>query len=79
MSEEKIYTFNNYVLSYDCGQGDESCLLISKIKDNKIYLLAELHNESASLISTMLDNLQQEHQQLKSVLNEVRDEIIRWF
>ena len=62
---EKIYQFNEYVLGYDKGENDRSCLVISKYLLDKVYVMAELYDGSAEIISTILDSLQKENKQLK--------------
>lgn len=58
--EEKIYQFNEYVLGYDKGRNDRSCLTISKVQNGNIYVMSSLLDGSADVISTMLDGLQEE-------------------
>ena len=66
MSEEKVYTFNEYVLGYDSGgYNDRSCLTISKILNDNMYVMSTLYDGSAEVISTMLDSLQQKVEQLE--------------
>lgn len=67
---EKIYQFNEYILSYDKGENDRSCLIISKCLLDKIYVMAELYDGSAELISTILDSLKQENKKQKEVINK---------
>lgn len=62
---EKIYQFNEYVLSYDKGEKERSCLIIGKCLLDKLYVMAELYDGSAEIISTILDSLQQENKQLR--------------
>ena len=68
--EEKIYMFNEYVLAYDKGNDDRSCLTISKIISGDMYVIGSLFDGSAEIISLMLDNLQQENNQLKEIEKE---------
>ena len=76
MSEEKVYTFNEYVLGYDSGRdNDRSCLTISKILNNNIYVMSTLYDESAEVISTTLDYLQQKVEQLENIRKECIDYI----
>ena len=53
--EEKIYQFNEYVLGYDKGRNDRSCLTISKIQNGNMYVMSSLYDGSAEIISTILD------------------------
>ena len=69
---EKIYQFNEYILSYDKGENDRSCLIISKCLLDKIYVMAELYDGSAELISTILDSLKQENKKQKDNWNELK-------
>lgn len=69
MSEEKLYQFNEYVLGYDKGHNDRSCLTISKIQNDNMYVMSSLYDGSADVISLMLDSLQEELIQTK-LLNE---------
>ena len=71
MSEEKVYTFSKYVLGYDSGRdNDRSCLTISKILNDNIYVMSTLYDESAEVISIMLDSLQQKIEQLENIRKE---------
>ena len=72
MNEEKIYQFNEYVLSYDKGLGDRSCLTISKAQNDSLYVMASLCDGSADVISEMLDSLQSEINKLKETNEEHR-------
>ena len=65
MSEEKLYQFNEYVLGYDKGHNDRSCLTISKIQNDNMYVMSSLYDGSADVISLMLDSLQEELRQTK--------------
>ena len=65
MNKEKLYQFNEYVLGYDKGHNDRSCLTISKIQNNNIYVMSSLYDGSADIISLMLDSLQEELRQTK--------------
>lgn len=67
---EKIYMFNEYVLGYDEGNNDRSCLTISKVISGDMYVMGSLYDGSAKIISLMLDNLQEENKQLKEELEE---------
>lgn len=67
---EKIYQFNEYILSYDKGENDRSCLIISKCLLDKIYIMAELYDGSAELISTILDSLQQQVKKQKEAIDK---------
>ena len=71
---EKIYQFNEYVLGYDKGENVRSCLVISKYLLDKLYVVAELYDGSAEIISTILDSLQQENKQLKIQIS-AREEV----
>ena len=75
MNEEEIYTFNEYILGYEKGNNDRSCLTISKIINDDMYFMSSLYDGSADVISMILDNLQKENQQLKQQLQQ-RDNII---
>ena len=72
MKDEKVYQFNEYILGYDEGLNDRSCLTISKIQNGNMYVMATLTDGSADVISLMLDNLQQENKQLKEELKEYK-------
>ena len=65
MNKEEIYTFNNFVISYDKNIKDRSYLLISKIAKTNIYILGELYDEGADIVNTIINELQQENKQLK--------------
>lgn len=69
MNDEKVYKFNEYCLCYDKGYNDRSCLQIIKVQgdltNTKIYVMGGLYDESADVISMMLDNLQNEIDSLK--------------
>ena len=59
MSEEaKVYQFNEYILSYDKSERDRSCLTISKTQNGNIYVMSELLDGSADVVSMILDSLQ---------------------
>ena len=73
MNEEKIYTFNEYILGYDKGNNDRSCLIISKIINGYMYVMSSLYDGSADVISMILDNLQKENKQLKERLQQKED------
>ena len=85
MSEEKVYTFNEYVLGYDSGRNnDRSCLTISKILNDNMYVMSTLYDGSAEVISTILDSLQQkveqlekENKKLNNIINECSDDILK--
>ena len=73
---EKVYTYNEYVLSYDMGEeNDRSCMIISKILNGNLYVMAELYYGSADVVSIMLDNLQKQIQQKENIIKEVREYI----
>lgn len=77
--EEKIYMFNEYVLGYDEGNDDGSCLTISKVISGDMYVMGSLYDGSAKVISLILDNLQQENKQLKEKVdksNELLNKIL---
>lgn len=71
MSEEKVYQFNEYVLGYDKGSKDRSCLTISKILNDNMYVMASLYDGSADVISLMLDNLQEEIKRLNKRIEDL--------
>ena len=73
MSEEEIYTFNEYILVYEKGNNDRSCLTISKIINGDMYVMSSLYDGSADVISMILDNLQQENKKLKEQYCERTD------
>ena len=56
--EEKVYQFNEYILSYDKSERDRSCLTISKTQNGNIYVMSELLDGSADVVSMILDSLQ---------------------
>ena len=59
MSEEvKVYQFNEYILSYDKSERNRSCLTISKTQNGNIYVMSELLDGSADVVSMILDSLQ---------------------
>ena len=71
---DKVYTYDDYILSYDYGgENDRSCMIISKILNDNLYVMAELYDGSADVVSIMLDNLQQELQQKENIIKEVRE------
>lgn len=73
---DKVYTYDEYILSYDMGEeNDRSCMIISKILNGNLYVMAELYDGSADIISIMLDNLQQQLQQKENIIKEVREYI----
>ena len=75
MNEEEIYTFNEYILGYEKGNNDRSCLTISKIINDDMYVMSSLYDGSADVISMILDNLQQENKQLKEENQELKKKI----
>lgn len=72
---EKVYQFNEYVLEYDKGHNDRSCLIISKIQNENIYVMSSLYDGSADVISIMLDSFQQEISSLNNIIDEKDTEI----
>ena len=73
MNEEEIYTFNEYILGYEKGNNNRSCLTISKIINDDMYVMSSLYDGSADVISMILDNLQQENKKLKEQLQQKED------
>lgn len=73
MNKEEIYTFNNFVISYDKNIKDRSYLLISKIAKTNIYILGELYDEGADIVNTIINELQQENKQLKDNWNKLKE------
>ena len=71
MNREEIYTFNNFVISYDKNIKDRSYLLISKIAKTNIYILGELYDEGADIVNTIINELKQENKQLKDNWNKI--------
>ena len=79
MSEEvKVYQFNEYILIYDKSERDRSCLTISKTQNGNIYVMSELLDGSADVVSMILDSLQttvnyckQENQKYKEVIDKM--------
>lgn len=67
---EKIYKFNEYVLGYDKGLNDRSCLTISKIQSGNMYVMATLYDGSADVISLMLDSLQQQNKEIQKRIDK---------
>ena len=66
MNKEEIYKFGDFVITYDKGvNNDRSCLIISKVDKINIYVLGEIYDESADIINTIINNLQQENKILK--------------
>lgn len=61
MNNEKVYQFDNYILGYDSGLKDRSCLTLCKIENENYYVLTSLYDESANLISSMLDEFQKQN------------------
>ena len=57
--DEKVYQFNEYILGYDKGLNDRSCLTISKMQNDNMYVMGSLYDGSAYIISLMLDSLQE--------------------
>lgn len=80
MNNKKVYQFNEYVLEYDKGLNAKSCLTISKIQNGNMYVMSSLYDESADVISTLLDNLQKENQILKenAIHNDKVVDKARW-
>ena len=80
MNKEEIYKFNDFVISYDKGFKDRSALIISKIDKINIYILGELYDESADIVNTIINNLQQENKQLteekQNVINYIVKELV---
>ena len=84
MSEEvKVYQFNEYILSYDKSERDRSCLTISKTQNGNIYVMSELLDGSADVVSMILDSLQttvnyckQENKKYKEVIDKLKELII---
>ena len=73
---DKVYTYDDYILSYDYGgENDRSCMIISKILNDNLYVMAELYDGSADVVSIMLDNLQQELQQKENKIKQVREKV----
>lgn len=58
MKKQKVYKFNEYILSYDKSERDRSCLTISKTQNGNIYVMSELLDGSADVVSMILDSLQ---------------------
>ena len=77
MNEEEIYTFNEYILGYEKGNNDRSCLTISKIINDDMYVMSSLYDGSADEINMILDNLQQESKRLKEQLQQKEDIIYK--
>lgn len=73
--EEKIYQFNEYILGYDKGLKDRSCLTISKSQNDTLYVMASLYDGSADVINTMLDSMQQEITRLNNIINTLEKEL----
>ncbi len=81
MSEEvKVYQFNEYILSYDKSERDRSCLTISKTQNGNIYVMSELLDGSADVVSMILDSLQttvnyckQENKKYKEVIDKLKE------
>ena len=81
MNEEEIYTFNEYILGYEKGNNDRSCLTISKIINDDMYFMSSLYDGSADVISMILDNLQHLKKQLKqkeNIINKARELLVKW-
>ena len=83
MNNERIYQFNEYVLGYDKGHNDRSCLTISKIQNDNMYVMSSLYDGSADIISLMLDSLQKENKDLqqqldkyKNVIDKIKEEVL---
>lgn len=75
MSEEKTYQFNNYVIGYDKGFKDRSCLTICDKQGDTLYVIDTLYDESANVMSKLLDSLQNQLQQKENIIKEVREYI----
>lgn len=76
---DKVYTYDDYILSYDYGEeNDRSCMIISKILNDNLYVTAELYDGSADVVSIMLDNLQQELQKKENIIKEAIEYIEKW-
>ena len=72
MNNEKVYQFNEYVLGYDKGHNDRSCLTISKIQNDNMYVMSSLYDGNADIISLMLDSLQKENKNLQQQLDKYK-------
>ena len=76
---DKVYTCNDYILSYDeGGENDRSCMIISKILNDNLYVMAELYDGSADVISIMLDDLQKQLQQKENIINELKERSLQY-
>ena len=74
MNKEEIYKFGDFAITYDKGvNNDRSCLIISKVDKINIYVLGELYDESADIVNTIINNLQQEKKQLKEEIKELEE------
>lgn len=71
MKESKVYQFNEYVLGYDKGYNDRSCLTIGKIQNENLYVMSSLYDGAADVISMMLDSLNEEIKRSKGKLEEI--------
>lgn len=77
--QEKVYTFNEYVLGYDSGE-DGSCLTISKVLNGETYVMSQLYKSNAIVVSIVLDVLQkglQEKDKEIERLNNKEEQLIR--
>ena len=66
-------SLNDFVISYDKGFKDRSALIISKIDKINICILGELYDESADIVNTIINNLQQENKQLKERIERINN------
>lgn len=74
MNKEEIYKFGDFVIAYDKGvNNDRSCLIISKVDKINIYVLGELYDESADIVNTIINKLQQENKLLKDNWNRLKE------
>lgn len=73
MNNEKTYQFNEYVLGYDAGKNDRSCLTICKIQNDNMYVMSSLYDGSADIVSMILDKLQAENKKLNNIINKLEN------
>ena len=75
-NKEFVFQYKNQIISYDSGPKDCSCMMFAKKENDKMIIIGELKNESADLVSNLIqdrDNLKQENKQLTEVNKEQKE------
>lgn len=73
MSEEKQYQFDNYVIGYDKGFKDRSCLIIGEKRGDNFYIINSLYDETANILNKILDGYKKEIERLNEELEVYKD------